>query len=892
MRRLWLLALLVFFLAVESQAQTGGYIDLSLQGGGDWAGLDGEWKYHSGDDPSWADAALDDADWDLVRPLIRSGELPGQGWPGIGWFRLHVQLDSTFTERPLALMHRQFGASEIYLDGLLIQRYGRIGPDAEGEDTTMERIPRLLGRLAPGPHVVAVRHANFSAAALHRTGKAAGFSLSLGPWEKAMRYALETTDRYRTYQAAFAGALAAFALFHLLLFALYPQIRRNLYFAVLLSLVAVMVLANFQIRFVADLEEYTQIERLWRLSLLAATLAGMRVCYSFIYARLPRHFWFFASAAGALGLLSLYRLDFLSWIYAFVLMAFVDMLRLMLRAPRRWKRILGRISRDELHWVWTVLAGMAGLMLTTTYQILINIGLLPPPAGFAYPYLVGIVLFMIPVSVAYLSHDFAQVHRQLEARVTERTRQLEMAKKTADAASRAKSLFLANISHEIRTPMNAILGYAQILRRDAALPAAYRQAVDTIQSSGDHLLDLINDVLDLSKIEAGRHELHLAPFDLSHLVGGLEAMFETRSNLKGIAWRLCWPRQDAVWVEGDGSKLTQVLVNLLGNAVKFTQEGTVELRVEEAGADRYRFVVVDTGPGIPADERETLFEAFQQGKTGESHGGTGLGLAIARSYIELMGGRLDVDSESHIDRGSRFGFEIELPAAALAGSQMPAEDWSTVQHLAANVRVTALVLDDDVASSAVLCRALADVGVQVEAVTDANLVLERLEAEVPDIVFLDLFLPDMDGYATLECINARPALAGVRRVAVSAAVLGDEHGRATAAGFDYFIGKPFRFAEVYSCLAHLLGVEFVYEDIVTGQMAEQVDWSKVEADPELVRRLCEAARCRQVTRMESCFRQLEAQGGATAHLAEHLRSLRRDYDMEAIVKLLEGMEYA
>ena len=261
-------------------------------------------------------------------------------------------------------------------------------------------------------------------------------------------------------------------------------------------------------------------------------------------------------------------------------------------------------------------------------------------------------LVKLPEPVEFVArirrHSQGYIHL-LERRRSERALQVAEASARAAAeeahrANQAKSTFLANISHEIRTPMNAILGYAQILQDDEKLTESQLKAVKTIEESGEHLLELINDVLDISKIEAGRDEVHATDFELAGLIRGLGAMFEVRCRQKRIAWRLEQTLPSPV-VHGDANKLRQVLINLLGNAVKFCSDGEVMLQVRAETGDRCYFEVCDTGPGISLDRQAHVFEPFHQGEEGVRQGGTGLGLAIAREHVVLMGGTLELESQ-------------------------------------------------------------------------------------------------------------------------------------------------------------------------------------------------------------------------------------------------------
>jgi len=468
-------------------------------------------------------------------------------------------------------------------------------------------------------------------------------------------------------------------------------------------------------------------------------------------------------------------------------------------------------------------------------------------------------------------------------------RNLEDATEAAQAANSAKSLFLANMSHEIRTPMNAILGYAQILQRSPDLAGSQQRAVETIQSSGDHLLKLINDVLDISKIEAGRMELNPTDFDLRQLLQSLGVMFELRCQDKGLGWRLQGLPSEAVSVHADEAKLTGVLINMLGNAVKFTTEGEVVLKLTPLPGDRYQFEVTDTCPGIAREDQTKLFQPFQQGLAGLRQGGTGLGLTIARRQLELMGSELTV--ESTVGAGSQFGFTVELLPAERAVRVEADQDWPQVQRLAPGFAVKALVADDVAENREILQDMLEGIGVEVQAVGDGRQALEQVGAFGPDIVFLDIRMPVMDGLEAMRSLRQHELWKSLKIAAISASVLEHEREEFLSAGFDQFIDKPFRFGRVCSCLAELLGVEYVYGEAEEQRTAKPVDWSRIALPPDLHTRLREAAEVHSVTEIEDYLQEMEQLGDEQRQLATHLRDLRQQHDMESILGVLDTVPH-
>jgi signal transduction histidine kinase/CheY-like chemotaxis protein len=464
------------------------------------------------------------------------------------------------------------------------------------------------------------------------------------------------------------------------------------------------------------------------------------------------------------------------------------------------------------------------------------------------------------------------------------------AETTAEAASRAKSEFLANMSHEIRTPMNAILGYSQILFRDGALHPFHRDALATIASNSDHLLHLINEILDLSKIDAGRMELTTSDFDLTALVRELTAMFHHPCEEKRLGLRVEGiDVAHTQFVRGDEGKLRQVLVNLLGNAVKFTERGRIALRIGPEG-DAWHFEVSDTGIGIPADAQEAVFKPFQQGPGASGNGGTGLGLTIARRQVELMGGSLKLRSAP--GAGSAFFFTIPLPAGT-ARNAPNGEAVRRIERLAPGCKVRALVVDDIRENREVLSTMLAAIGCEVVLAENGRQALEAVAASRPGIVFMDMRMPEIDGLEATRRIVSDYGQLGVKVVATSASALEHQREMYLRTGCDEFVAKPFRAERIYATLRNLLGVEFEYSPApADAGDANVLDLRSIVLPEDLVTRLVMAAELHSATVLKNCLREVEQTGPPGKRLAAHLREFMASYDMETIQKIVAQIPIA
>ena len=402
-----------------------------------------------------------------------------------------------------------------------------------------------------------------------------------------------------------------------------------------------------------------------------------------------------------------------------------------------------------------------------------------------------------------------EAHGALEARLAE----LGEAKEAAEAANRAKSVFLANMSHEIRTPMNSILGFSQLLLGDAGLTDREREQVAAIHRSGEHLLSLINDVLEMSKIEAGRATLNLSDVDLRALLDDVETMLRLRMERKGLSFTVERSEEVPRFVAADEPKVRQILINLIGNAAKFTAGGSVTVRVGAApageGSVRLGIDVADTGPGIPSEELPRLFQQFEQTRTGvEAGSGTGLGLAISRGFARLMGGDITVESEP--GRGSVFRVELLLALSSGADVERRTSAPRVAGLPPGHPRPRILVADDLPDNRTILAEMLGRVGCEVELAADGRQAVDVFAAWRPDLVLMDLRMPVLDGYQAIRAIRATEAGAAAPIVVVSASTFDENRAHARAVGADDFIGKPFRESELFEKVGRLLGIAWVY----------------------------------------------------------------------------------
>ncbi len=468
----------------------------------------------------------------------------------------------------------------------------------------------------------------------------------------------------------------------------------------------------------------------------------------------------------------------------------------------------------------------------------------------------------------------------LEETVQQRTDELRLARDAAEAANKAKSVFLANMSHELRTPLNAILGFSQLMHSDSSLSASQRENLDIINHSGDHLLKLINDVLEIAKIEAGKLQLDIASFNLQNLVREVSDMMRLRAQQKGLQLELDQSSDCPRYIKGDEARLRQILVNLVSNAVKFTELGSVTIRLRNWHNAHHKLLieVEDTGPGISSFDQQRLFKPFEQLSAGtSSHGGTGLGLTIVYQFVQLMQG--DISVESQTGKGSLFRVKLPLNEAdevdikRLSGERHGAVAGIAPQQSSRKI----LIAEDQQDNQILLSRLMTDLGLEVKVAQNGKECIQIFEDWKPDLIWMDQRMPIMDGDEATQQIRALPGGGEVKIVAVTASALKEQEATLRASGMDDYVSKPYHFEEIYHCLEKQLGLTYIY-----AEEANEPEIPMVVPPREQLLELNQLIEVGQVFEIQEQASRLQSENEAFIPFAQQLMKLAKGFDIEGL----------